>query len=335
VPQTLTVPIIDISGFRAGTDDDRRAIAREVADACTDIGFLVVSGHGVPEEVVDGLYRASRTFFELPLEQKMAVARPRPDQIRGYSGVESESLGNLEGEAAPPDLKELFDIGPLDVDPDDPYAHAEAAGQHFAPNVWPSDLPGFEDAFRTYYGVMQALTLDLFEIIATALDLPADHFVDKVDRHISILRANYYPRQVVPPKPDQIRGGAHSDYTAFTILWQEDVPGGGLQIRTRAGEWIDLPAVPGSFVVNLGDSMMRWTNDTWVSTMHRVVNPPPEIARDHARISFAHFVQPNYDAVIECIDSCQGPDRPAKYPPVRNGDFLLEKFTQQNTLEDS
>jgi isopenicillin N synthase-like dioxygenase len=107
-----------------------------------------------------------------------------------------------------------------------------------------------------------------------------------------------------------------------------------LQIRSRDGEWIDVPPVPGTFVVNIGDSMMRWTNDTWVSTMHRVVNPPPAIAAEHSRLSFAFFVQPNYDASIECIDSCTTSQRPAKYPPVLNGNSLSMKFSQQNDLAE-
>lgn len=326
------VPIIDISGFADGDPSTRAAIAAQVAAACRDVGFLVISGHGVPEATVARMYDVSRAFFELPEEEKLAVARPRPDQIRGYSGLESEALGNLDGDAAPPDLKELFDIGPLDVPLDDPYYTAEAAGQHFAPNLWPASPEGFEATWREYFGVMEDLNLLLLQVFATALDLPDDHFAGKVDRHISILRANYYPRQVDEPKPGQIRGGGHTDYTALTILWQEDVPEGGLQIRTTSGEWIDVPVVPGTFVVNLGDSMMRWTNDTWISTMHRVVNPSREVAVERARMSFAYFVQPNYDAVIECIDSCQSALRPAKYAPVFNGDYLLSKFTQQNEL---
>ena len=335
MPDTTTIPIIDISGFAGGADDERRAIARQVADACTDIGFLLISGHGVSDPIVDALYKKTKTFFELPVSEKMKVARPQPDQIRGYSGLESESLGLLDADAAPPDLKELFDAGPFDVPIGDPYYTSSAAGQHFAKNVWPAHPEGFEAAYRAYFTAMEDLNLRVLQIFATALGLAPDHFAGKVDRHISILRANYYPRQVAEPRPNQIRGGGHTDYTALTILWQEDVPGGGLEIRTRTGEWIPVPVVPGTFVVNLGDSMMRWTNDTWVSTMHRVVNPPRDIAANHARISFAYFVQPNYDTVIECIDSCQSEDRPAKYPPVFNGVYLLEKFTRQNTQVDA
>jgi isopenicillin N synthase-like dioxygenase len=328
---TIRVPVIDIEPFRTGSEEDKQQVATDVAAACAEIGFLVITGHGVPDDVVDGLYEVNKRYFESPLDVKQAAGRPSPGQIRGYSGVESEGLGLLEDEPVPPDLKESFDVGPLDVDRNDPYYVSEAAGDHFAPNVWP-DIAGFEDAYRHYYDVMESLTLTMVEIFALALDVPATYFKEKLDRQISILRSNYYPQQVNLPKPGQLRGGAHSDYTALTILWQEDVPAGGLEVRSPDGEWVGVPVVPGSFVVNLGDSMMRWTNDTWISTMHRVVNPPAEIAKEHSRMSVAHFVQPNYDALIECIASCQSKDRPAKYPPVLNGDFLYSKFMQQNTL---
>jgi isopenicillin N synthase-like dioxygenase len=328
----LSVPVIDIAPFRSGILETKAEVANRVAQACTDIGFLVISGHGVDDELIADMYRVTKEYFEGAPEAKLAVARPAAGQIRGYSGVEQEGLGLLEDEPAPPDLKESFDIGPLDVPTDDPYFRSEAAGAHFAPNLWPAGVDDFEAVYRRYYHAMEQLTLEMFEIFATALDLPADFFVDTVDRHISILRSNYYPPQVTAPKVNQLRGGAHSDYTAMTILWQEEVEGGGLQVRNKAGDWVDVPVVPGTFVINLGDSLERWTNDKWVSTMHRVINPPANIASTQSRVSIPYFVQPNYDAVIECIKTCCDGKNPAKYGPIRNGDYLYMKFTQQNTL---
>lgn len=326
-----SIPVIDISAYVDGNDAEKDAVTDQVAKACIDIGFLVITGHGVPSEIIKSAYDATKRYFESPLEVKLATARPAPGQIRGYSGVESEGLGLLEGEQLPPDLKESFDIGPLDVDRADPYFVGEAAGAHFAQNVWP-EIEGFQKSYSEYYRSMESLTLTMVSIFSDALGLSPEYFYGTLDRHISILRANYYPRQTKAPKPGQLRAGAHTDYTALTILWQEDVASGGLEARTPDGEWVAVPVVPDSFVVNLGDSMMRWTNDTWLSTLHRVVNPPSEVARESSRISFAHFVQPNYDAVIECIPSCQSETRPAKYPPILNGDYLYMKFTQQNTL---
>lgn len=324
----LSVPLIDVSGFASGSDIERRELAQEVAATCRDIGFLTITGADIPEETVSAAVRECRGFFAKSLPEKLAAGRPDPTHIRGYSGMGTEALSQLEQEAAPPDLKELFDVGP-EVPRDDPYYSPSRAGASFAPNVWPEAAPALRPALTGYFLSMQALALRLSHVFATALRLPETWFDDKIDRHISILRANYYPRQLTPPLPRQLRGGGHTDYTAFTILWQEHTQGGGLQVRNRKGDWVDVPAQPDAFVVNIGDSLARWTNDEWVSTMHRVVNPPPEIAAQADRLSLVYFFQPNYDAIIECIPTCQGPDRPAKYAPIANGDYLAMKFAEQ------
>jgi isopenicillin N synthase-like dioxygenase len=146
-----------------------------------------------------------------------------------------------------------------------------------------------------------------------------------------MFRALRYPSQVQPPEPGQMRAGAHSDYGSLTILRQEQRPG-GLQVQNKAGEWVDVPAIPGAFVVNIGDLMMQWTNDLWVSTMHRVVNPPRDLAGDSDRISLVFFHQPNYDAMVSCLPSCATADKPAKYAPVSSGDHLSSKFVKQTTF---
>lgn len=324
-----SVPVIDIARFSAGSGDARSAVIKEVASACRDLGFLIINGTRVPPATIADTVRECRRFFALDAAAKRAAQRPQPSHIRGYVGVGAESLSQLEQEAAPPDLKELFDVGPLTVPTDDPYYSEARAGASFAPNVWPAAAPALRPAMSRYFMAMEALALELSHLFAAALALPESYFDDKIDRHISILRANYYPRQESSPLARQLRAGGHTDYTAFTVLWQEAVRGGGLQIRNHDGEWIDVPATPDSFVVNIGDSLARWTNDTWVSTMHRVVNPPADIAAESDRLSLVYFFQPNYDAIIECIPTCRGPDRPARYAPVANGDYLATKFAEQ------
>jgi len=323
------IPVIDVSVFSAGAAAARAALVAEVAAACRDHGFLIIRDAGVAAGIVAAAVRESRRFFALPAADKLAVRRPDPAHIRGYVGIGAESLSQLEQEAAPPDLKELFDVGPRAVPADDPYYAPAQAGAGFAPNLWPAALPALRPALGAYFDAMEQLTLRLAHIFALALEMPEAYFDDKLDRHISILRANYYPRQETAPLARQLRAGGHTDYTAYTILWQQEVRGGGLQIRGRDGTWSDVPAAEDTFVVNIGDSLARWSNDTWVSTMHRVVNPPPEIAAESDRLSLVYFVQPNYDAIIECIPSCRGPDRPAKYAPIANGEFLAMKFAEQ------
>ena len=327
-----SIPVIDISPFRSGDAKSRKLVADSVAQACTDIGFLIISGHGVPSSTIKSMSATSKTFFGLDAKEKAKVARPRPEVIRGYGGMESEGLAYSQDEETPPDLKEVFDVGPMNV-PNTDYFRGTAAGVHFADNLWPSNPSNLRDIYTDYFRRMEGLSSEMMHIFATALDLPMNFFDTKIDRHISILRTNYYPKLKQPPRARQLRGGEHSDYTAFTILWQERTPSVGLQARGPDGEWIDVPAIDDTLVVNIGDSLMHWTNDKWISTQHRVVNPPFDIAKSHDRLSLVYFMQPNYDAEIKCIESCQSADEPAKYPPVLNGDYLYSKFSKQSNME--
>ncbi len=174
---------------------------------------------------------------------------------------------------------------------------------------------------------MSRLVVSLMRLAALALDVDEAFFDDKVDRSIGTMRLNYYPAQAVAPRPGQLRAGAHTDYGGFTVLSGEDVPG-GLQIRTREGRWIDVPTAPTTFVVNIGDLLMRWTNDRWLSNMHRVVNPSTADGPAAARLSIAFFNHPNYDTLIECLPS-QGP---ARHAPVLSGEYRDSKYAKTGLI---
>lgn len=327
-----SVPVIDIGPYLRGTREGKSSVAKAVNQACQDIGFLMITGHGIAPDLIDRVDAAARSFFALPLEQKMEVKQPAPHVTRGYSAVGKEGLSYSLGEASPGDLKESFTIGPVDV-PEDGYFRRPEAGQHFAPNLWPTCPQGFQGSWVEYYRAMSGLSAKLMRIFALALELPEFFFDDKIDRHISCLRVISYPNQVDEPLPGQLRAGAHSDYGSLTILRQEDRPG-GLQVRNHQGEWVDAQPAPGSFTINIGDLMMQWTNDRWISNVHRVVNPPKEKAHDALRQSIVFFHQPNYDAVISCIPSCETEMLPAKYEPITSGDHLLNKFVKTTTFGD-
>jgi isopenicillin N synthase-like dioxygenase len=326
-----SVPIIDLSPWYTEGEAAKRSVAAQVGAACRDIGFLTISGHQVPDMLTERTYATAQEFFARPLDEKAKVDRPAPDQVRGYSAVGGEGLSYSLGEPAPPDLKESLTIGPTEVPREDPYFTGPAAGPHFAPNLWPAQPADLQTVWTAYFAAMERLAADLMRMFAIALELPEHFFDDKIKRHISMFRALKYPSQKEAPLPGQLRAGAHSDYGSLTILRQENRPG-GLEVRNHDGVWVPIAAVPGTFVVNIGDLMMQWTNDTWISTMHRVVNPPPDKADDSDRISLVFFHQPNYDAMVECLQSCQGPGRPAKYAPVSSGDHLRSKFVRQTTL---
>jgi isopenicillin N synthase-like dioxygenase len=321
----LTVPVIDIGPFGPGEDrpDRRAAVVQEVDAACTEIGFFAIAGHGVAVALVDRMLETSRAFFDLPSVDKQRVARPRPEQSRGYLAVGAENLSHSRGDTSTTDLKEFFAIGPVDV-PDEAYYRRPEAYPSFAPNLWPERPPELHSVWTEYYRAMEGLAARVMRIFALALGLSEDFFRDKTDRHISGIRANHYPEQVEPPDPGQIRAGAHTDYGAVTILLPDHVP--GLQVLSPRGAWIDVTAPPGTFVCNIGDLMQHWTNDRWISTMHRVVNPPRGAAAGNRRLSIPFFHQPNYDAVIECLPTCCGPNRPPRYEPVTSGQHRLTKF---------
>ncbi|WP_220359314.1 isopenicillin N synthase family oxygenase [Alkalilimnicola ehrlichii] len=249
------VPIVDLAPYFDGTSTGKREVAAQVDKACKDIGFLVITNHGVPAELIERVSRLSSDFFDLPLEAKRRVDRPSPDQVRGYSAVAEESLSYSLEEAAPGDLKESFSIGPTDV-PDEPYYHCEAAGPHFAPNVWPTGIDGFQNAYTEYFAAMSDLSQSLMRIFALALELPETFFDDKIDKHISMFRTLSYPDTKGAVEEGQMRASAHTDYGSLTIV-RPDSALGGLQVRNQDGQWVDVPYVPDGFVVNIGDLMMH------------------------------------------------------------------------------
>jgi len=323
------VPVIDISPYWNGNQDSRRALAAEVDRTCRDIGFMVIAGHGVEAALIEEVESTSRAFFDLPLPEKMRIVRPAPDVTRGYMPMKAEVLVRSRGGDALGDLNESLMIGPVDIT-DMPYYTAPAAGRHFASNLWPERPAGLRGAYEAYYRVMDSLAIDLMRIFALALGLPEHYFDSSVDSSISRLRVRNYPAPEVPPEPGQLRAGAHSDYGSLTILKTEDRPG-GLQVQSSTGEWLDVPHRPGCFVVNIGDMLARWANDRWVSTLHRVVNPPLDRAAESRRQSVVFFQNPNYDALVACLPSCTDSSHPPKYPPTTSGGHLREKFlaTQQ------
>ncbi len=325
------IPVIDITAARRETAGAAE-VAVQVRAACEDVGFFILSGHGVPESTVERCWTAARGFFDLPPDQRMSVAMPYPGYPYGYAPLLSEALSQSLGEATPGDLKESYSIGPLDR-PDRPMAPEEAEFV-YATTPWPDRPAGFRSACEAYYRALGGLAGTLMRLFATALGMPADFFADKIDQPISALRLINYPDLTGPAAPGQLRAGAHSDYGSLTILLQEAAPG-GLQVKGRDGAWHDVPAIPGTFVVNIGDLMARWTNDRWRSTLHRVVNPPPGAQGSTRRQSIAFFHQPDWSAEITCLPSCLGPGEVAKYPPVRSGPYLMSKFRSTVDLPDS
>jgi isopenicillin N synthase-like dioxygenase len=305
----MPVPdIIDVGGLSSGDPAAVKRVSAELGRACRDTGFFYVSNHGVPAALMSGIFESARALFAQPPASKDAISIGRSPHNRGYAGIASESLDQTHA-----DNKEAFNIG-LDLPPSDPEV---MAGKPFrGVNQWPG-LPGFRDVALAYFDAVWRLGRDLHLAIAADLGLPVHYFDDKLDRPMATLRLLHYPPRET--SAGDVGAGAHTDYGSVTLLLTDDV--GGLEVRGRDGAWIEAPPVPGAFVCNIGDCLMRWSNDIYVSTPHRVTSPP---GRD--RYSVAFFLDPNPDALVECLPGCSTPDRPAKYPPILAADYLRQRL---------
>jgi isopenicillin N synthase-like dioxygenase len=320
------IPVIDLTDARSGDRAARLRLGQQIDRTCTDIGFFTITGHGVAADVIQGLNRKAHEFFALPMEEKQEVMPADIKSPRGYKPVGYEALGHGNANMTPPDLKEYYHLG-RESWPNEPYFTSAEGQRYFIPNVWPRRPAGFAQAADRYYREMERLVGDLMRVVALGLGIDEHFFDDKIEKHITAMRLNFYPEVKEPPKPGQLRGGEHTDYGLLTILNGENVPG-GLQVLTRKGQWIDVETDPSNFVCNIGDLLMRWTNDRWVSNVHRVATPPGSAA-GAKRLSMAFFHHPNYDAVIECI----APPGKAKYPPVGSGEYRDLKYKQTRLMD--
>ncbi|WP_395346620.1 isopenicillin N synthase family dioxygenase [Variovorax sp. UC122_21] len=319
------VPVIDVRPFLEGSAADKILVATQIRDACEQIGFFTIVGHGVPMASYENLRSQALAFFALPEEERMRTAQPASKISRGYSAHASRALAYSMGDTTPPDLQQSFAMGPVDGAP------AAARGTpaetaFFMPNYWPEKPAALKAAYEDYYRRCSALATEVLRMFAVALDLDEHYFDGKVDQHTSTMRTILYPGQDTAPVEGQLRAGAHTDYGTLTIVRGDDVPG-GLQVRIRSGEWVDVHPAPDSFVCNVGDLMMRWTNDRWLSNVHRVANPPPEFA-SVPRFSVAFFHNPNFDAEIRCIDA----NAPSKYEAVQFGAYYMGKHLKAQNM---
>jgi isopenicillin N synthase-like dioxygenase len=305
-----TIPAIDLGGFRTDRAEFER-VSREIGAAARGIGFFSVVDHGIPAALVDAAFAAARTFFSLPLEEKERISVMRSPEYRGYVRIGEETLDPTKA----PDVKECFNAGP-DLAPDHPDVLAKVP--FAAVNQWP-DLPGFRETLTAYHAANLELVVLLHRALALDLGIAETYFDAHFTKAVGILRLLRYPPHPGTFDGSQYGAGAHTDYGNLTLLAQDAV--GGLEVRARDGQWIDVPPVSGALVCNIGDCLMRWSNDTYVSTPHRVVN---RSARE--RYSIAYFGDPNADALVACLPACLGPGEEPRYPAVPFAEYLRSRY---------
>ena len=292
----MSIPVIDLAAEGA---------AEAIGAAARGPGFFLLTGHGVPEALRAEVFAQAGAFFDLPEAEKARLSILNTPFYRGWARPGVESLDETAPEV---DTKETFNIG-WDMADDDPRV---VAGEPFrGPNQWP-DLPGFRRAMLLYFDAALALGVRVHRAFAADLGLAEDHFDGAFGEPLAALRLLHYPPAT--GAAGEIGAGAHTDYGAITLLMTDGEP--GLQVRPRGGGWTDVPHVPGAYVVNIGDCLMRWTNDIYASTPHRVLPPA------RRRRSVAFFVEANPDQVIAALPGTGAP----RYPPIRAADYLQSRL---------
>ena len=324
---SIEVPIIDLGQFIDGSEQQRAATISAVQKALVNVGFLMLSNHSVPEELISKLEKSALDFFDLPIDEKQRYSPGGKKANRGYGGVGTRTIGKTEDKTLLPSLQEGFGISAVDVPPDDPYYLTDVAREIFVKNNWPETPADFQPLAVDYYRHMSRLFKQVMGLLAVALKLPQDYFEPMLSKHGSVLRLVHYPELDQEPAPGEVRAGAHTDTGTLTILHIDDTPA-ALQVLTRSGTWIDINKVPGTFVINIGDLMMRWTNDLWTSNLHRVANPPLINGRSARRLSIVYFCQTNYDTLVTCLPNCSSAQNPPKYPPV-----IASQYSSQRAAE--
>jgi isopenicillin N synthase-like dioxygenase len=306
------LPVIDCSGMFSDDLAQRQRVAAELRAACLHNGFFYAANTGITPDETDAVLAAARAFFALPEAVKLAVSKEHSPCGRGY-----ERMGGQRLEAgAQVDRKEGFVMG-TDLPADDP--RVLAGWPQHGPNQWPDGMGEWRTSFERYHARLVTLAGKIMGALALSLDVAEDYFADCCRDSIATLRLLHYPPQPADAGADARGAGAHTDWGAITILLQDGV--GGLQVHDGEERWIDAPPIPGTFIINLGDLVPRWTNGRYRSTMHRVIN-----RSGRERYSAAFFFDGRGDYVSECVPTCLQPGEVPRYAALSVNEHLAEMF---------
>ncbi len=302
------IPTLDMASYLNGEPGGREKVAARLREISQTVGFFYLQGHGIPQEVLDTVFRESRRLHSLPAAEKSKLPYITTDSFSsGYqpSGQERRRTNSNIISDAKPNLYSKFSVN---REGGSAGANVEMTPQRLNPNVWPEHLPGFRETVMDYHHRIERLARQFLPLWATALKLPLDYFNKYfATPHMLLSLLHYPPQKEIGDRQYGI--APHTDNSLMTFLAQADVS--GLAVRMPSGHWRAVDIVPGSLLVNTGNLMVRWTNGEYLSTKHRVIN-----TNKVDRYSIPVFFGPSGDALIECLPTCQGPDRPPRYEPI-------------------
>jgi isopenicillin N synthase-like dioxygenase len=313
-PSACQIPVLDISAYLNNKPDACEALAAQLRDALEHVGFYYIRGHDVPQSLIDQVFAACARFHAQPLDAKMAL-RANEHNV-GYMPVNGYvSRSSRVEKAMRPNLVEAFFVK-RDLSPDHPDVRANI--RYRCTNQWPAPaaLPGFRETVVAYCEAMERLGKRMLSVYAVALGL-APHFFDAAftEPQYSLRMSHYPPAE--SGDAEQYGVAPHTDSSFLTMLAQSELP--GLAIRMPTAGWVDAPVLPGTFLVNSGDMLRRWTNHRFLSTPHRVIN---RNANRH-RYAIPFFFDATYNYPMACPPTCQGPDNPPRYAPTTYLDYML------------
>ncbi|MFT4211529.1 MAG: 2-oxoglutarate and iron-dependent oxygenase domain-containing protein [Microbacterium sp.] len=319
------VPTIDISPFVEGGSAARGDAARREFDtACREVGFIQVVGHGVPDAVIAGLESAMDDFFVgLDADAKLAYRTP-PGVNRGYAPPKSEATSLSLGIAPANMMNDFFEAFNVGLTCDD-YPGADLSADQYQDNLWP-DIPAFRERVTSYLGHARRVAQTLTTIAIEALGQPGRTLESEFAQATGTLRLNNYAlaEGMRVTLDGELRGmGEHTDFGVITVLWADRVP--GLQVLGTDGRWHDVQPAEGALLVNLGDVMTRWTNEHWMSTLHRV-KPPVTGGTIQRRRSAAYFHGSNWNTLIQPLAALLAPGEQPLYAPVTATEHIRAKL---------
>ncbi|MFC3902768.1 Isopenicillin N synthase [Acinetobacter marinus] len=293
------LPMVDISKLNSNDLNDRLEVAKALDQACREVGFLYIKGDQLQPKLFQHLIEISTQYF----------AQPETEKMRHYIGLSKNHsgyvpIGEEQFKENVYDLKESYDIN---------YDYLlEDTRPLLGPTLWP-DFPDFKTTVQSYYQQVKSVGHQLFKGFALALNLDEDYFGAHLQHAPSQLRLIHYPYN--PDAQDAFGIGAHTDYECFTLLLPT-AP--GLQVLDKSGEWIDIPLIENSMVMNIGDMMEILSNGRYLATKHRVKKVKEE------RYSFPLFFSCDYDYVIQSVIPNEAP----KYAPLKGGEHLFNQTAQ-------
>jgi isopenicillin N synthase-like dioxygenase len=303
------IPVIDVEALRGGNLEQMLAVGMRMREAAERIGFFYVRGHGIAADQIREVDSTARRFFAEPIERKLMVEPV--DRHRGYLKLGEAKMYDK----ARPDLKESFVWG-IDVPDNDP--DYVAGNPMIGPNRWPHWMPELRPVLNSYLSAAHDCARHLLGALALSLGAPQDTFTRRFAKPISRGTLVWYPPQPVDADARQYGVAPHTDYGVITLLHQDPV--GGLQVATRRGEWVIAHPIPDTLVINSGDLMGRWSNDTFRSNPHRVIN-----SSGRERLSIAVFVDPDHDTPIVPV-TAEG--EAPRYPEVSCGEYIVGRFNK-------